>query len=197
MRRSSFEELLLFALSAERLDEEPRTPAPGPGREEESTERTLSRKKSREELDDIEIPDDLQEFVDCFKKSGSDKVPKPIKRLVEWYLENRDKMWICRSGDGHLELTYDRPQLIRHFTEKMDCASHVDIARKTVQNFERCLNSVKPKLIVLESTHGKDLKRIGFAAPETIFGTERSSLSQKVERQLSRRAKKVKSEGDF
>jgi hypothetical protein len=234
LRRSSFESLLLFALNAERLDEDhaPHTPismssvssfssfsslssSSSSLREEESTERMFSARKKAREVDESEMPPELQAFVNCFKRDGSDKVggcnwnpwvshlfvcfllakiPKPIKRLVEWFLDNRDKMWISRSADGHLELTYDRPQLIRFFTGQF--ANHVETARKTVQNFERCLNSVKPKLIVLESTHGKDVKRIGFASPETIFGTERSSLSQKVERQLSRRAKKLKVDMD-
>ena len=112
-------------------------------------------------------------------------------------MENEDKMWICRSADNHLELTYDRPALIKFIATRHE-AVEMDVARKTVQNFERCLNSVKPKLIVLESTHGKDVKRIGFASPELIFGTERSVFTQKVERQLNRRAKKQKSdeEGD-
>lgn len=95
-------------------------------------------------------------------------------------------MWITRTIDGHLELTYDRPQLIRKFA----MTEELDVARKTVQNFERCLHSVKPKLIVLESTHGKDLKRVGFHDPAEIFGTARTMVPQKVERQLVRREKR-------
>ncbi len=151
--------------------------------EEMEEETPVQPRKTRDNSDSRA---DLMDFVDCFKKTGSGKVPKPIVRLVEWFAEHEDKMWILRNADNHLELAYDRPQLIQCFTS----SSELETARKTVQNFERCLNSVKPKLVVLESTHGKDIKRIGFAAPEVIFGTERTIVSQKVERQLSRRTKK-------
>ena len=134
---------------------------------------------------------DLEDFLELFKKPGSDKIPKPIVRLKEWYAENRDKMWIARTADGHLELTYDRPSLIRKFAQSSEAAENkLEVARKTVQNFERCLNSVKPKLIVLESTHGKNLKRVGFQAPEEIFGSARTSVPKKVERQQIRREKR-------
>ncbi len=159
--------------------------------EEESTERPSSRKKARE--DQRTMPAELGEFVECFRRAGAGKVPKPIVRLVEWFQDNEDKMWIVRSSDNHLELTYDRPLLIRRLAER-DGGVHLQTARKIVQNFERCLNSVKPKLVVLESTHGKDIKRIGFAVPEVIFGSARTVASAKVERQLSRRAKKHKTE---
>lgn len=66
----------------------------------------------------------------------------------------------------------------------------LEAARKIVQNFERCLNTVKPKLVVLESTHGKDIKRVGFENPETLFGTPRSVVSKKMERALIRREKR-------
>jgi hypothetical protein len=145
---------------------------------------TQPRKTQRDFTSDARA--NLMDFVECFKKIGSGKVPKPIARLVEWFEMHDDKMWIVRNADNHLELAYDRPQLIQCFAG----AGELDSARKTVQNFERCLNSVKPKLVVLESTHGKDVKRIGFAAPELIFGTQRTVVSQKVERQQSRRTKK-------
>jgi hypothetical protein len=112
------------------------------------------------------------EFIDVFKKK-EDKLPKTIKRLVSWFRDNLDKMWVVRTTDNHLELTYNRPRLIRESDPDLDAA------RKIVQNFERCLNAVTPKLIVLESTHGTEIKRIGFKTPETIFGSARSTLSPK------------------
>ena len=64
--------------------------------------------------------------------SRSNKVPKPIKRLSRWYLDNQDKMWIKRTDDGHLELAYDRPQLIRKFASSETAENKLDAARKTV-----------------------------------------------------------------
>jgi hypothetical protein len=157
-----------------------------------SKKRALYNDKRKNDLEEHNdnLPSDLEEFVDLFRKPGSEKIPKPIKRLTRWFLENQDKMWINRTDDGHLELTYDRPQLIRKFASDDQSDNNLENARKKVQNFERCLNSVKPKLIVLESTHGKDVKRVGFFSPEIIFGSARTSIPKKVERQLIRREKR-------
>ena len=206
--QSSFEDLMRYALMDVSSEQET-TSAPSSQSQVEQISSSLSdsiahqsmslpqsamkKKRTRERPESLgdatgdDIPADLSEFVNLFKK-GSKKIPKPIKRLSKWYVENRDKMWIMRTEDGHLELTYDRPQLIRKMANSAENSGEnkMELARKTVQNFERCLNSVKPKLIVLESTHGKDLKRVGFFEPVAIFGSARSVIPRKVERQEHR-----------
>ena len=52
-------------------------------------------------------------------------------------------------------------------------------------------NFVCPHLFpTRQSTHGKDVKRVGFFNPEEIFGSSRTVLPKKVERQQERRDKR-------
>ena len=116
---------------------------------------------------------ELREFTALFKRPGKHTLPKPIQKLDTWVRENQDEMSVQKTSKGHLELKYDRPQLIKKFARQTDAFRQIvgyENALRKVQNFERCLMSVKRKLVVLQTTHGSDkIKRIGFENPDSVF----------------------------
>ena len=103
---------------------------------------------------DLEILSDellFQSFIDQFTdKKG--RMRKPIRRLVEW----RQKYGhFCIKVIGkHIILSYDRKAIMKQLHE------NDEEARKIMQNFERCLMSVKPQLYTIQSTHGNEEKYI-------------------------------------
>ncbi|MCE5294076.1 MAG: hypothetical protein LLF94_05625 [Chlamydiales bacterium] len=128
------------------------------------------------QVTDSEVEDpftDLRAFTALFMKPGKNKLPRPIRRLDTWVRDNQDEMWVQKTSKGHLELKYDRPQLIKKFARQTDGFRKIvgyENALRKVQNFERCLMSVKRKLVVLQTTHGSDkIKRIGFENPDSVF----------------------------
>ncbi|MCE5295192.1 MAG: hypothetical protein LLF94_11355 [Chlamydiales bacterium] len=116
---------------------------------------------------------ELREFTALFKRPGKHTLPKPIQKLDTWVRENQDEMWVQKTSKGHLELAYNRPELINKLASKTDEFGKIVGYReglRIVQNFERCLTSVTRKLIVLHTTHGSDkIKRIGFENPDSVF----------------------------
>ncbi len=102
-------------------------------------------------------------------------MPRPVARLAELAEANPDHVWVSRNAENHLELAYERSELIRRLAESDD-AHQMAVAKKRVVNLERGLKMMSPKLKVLETTHGRrDVKRLGFASPELVFGTQREA----------------------
>ena len=95
----------------------------------------------------------FDEFIELFRRPNR-KIPKTIRRLILWRHDYFLEIYVIKTPDNQLELCLDRVALLED--------RQVDL--KTLQSFERCLASVKPKLIVLASTHDRrnPIKRYGF-----------------------------------
>lgn len=109
---------------------------------------------------------DFDAFCELFRKANS-KLAGPIINLIAWQQKYPAEIYVIRTADDHLELCVNRAAILDEHGAKL----------KTLQHFERCLASVKPKLVVLQSTHKRSnpIKRYGFRDTVKIFGTERST----------------------
>ncbi|MBA3756758.1 MAG: hypothetical protein H0X02_11225, partial [Nitrosomonas sp.] len=77
----------------------------------------------------------FENFAELFRIVAKNKLPKPIINLVEWHRQYPEEIYVVRTADQHLELAFDRSALLTNHRIRL----------KVVQNFERCLMSVKPK----------------------------------------------------
>jgi len=98
---------------------------------------------------EIESSSTFTNFIKPFKlKNG--KYPKTINKLIKLHIEYPTHIYAIYE-DNVFILCIKRPALIKVF-EKIH--RDYDYALTIIQNFERCLMLVKPKLKVLQSTHG-------------------------------------------
>lgn len=120
--------------------------------------------------------DDFDSFVNLFRKSNG-KIPITIQKLIVWHKLYPEYMYIARTRNDHLELHINR-----------DAIMNDGVELKTLQNFERCLREVSPKLMVLQTTHSfkNPTKVYGFKDPMEIFGSDRVVLGFKEQKARKR-----------
>jgi len=127
---------------------------------------------------DIHQDDEFDAFIDLFRKTNG-KISMTIRNLVILRDQFPEDITIVRSPNDHLELHINREALI-----------YDGLELKVLQNFERCLRGVSPRLIVLQTTHScsNTVKIYGFKDPVNVFGSDRTLVTKK-ERKLRKKAK--------
>lgn len=110
----------------------------------------------------------LDTFCELFRKQNG-KLATPIINLIAWQQKYPAEIYVIKTTDEQLELCFDRVALLDDHQVNL----------KKLQLFERCLASVKPRLIVLQSTHNRvnTVKRYGLRDPAAGFGTIQSSIN--------------------
>lgn len=119
--------------------------------------------------------ENFEAFVELFRKLNG-KIAQPICNLMAWRKKYLAEIYVIKTDDNHLELCINRISLINNH----------GVGRKRMQCFDRCLATVKPKLIVLQSTHShaNPIKRYGFQDPLTLFGSEKSSITLRESKRI-------------
>ena len=101
-------------------------------------------KRTRELIDELESQlkeDVFNSFIELFRKSNG-KLPQPIQNIINLNKTHPDKIYIVLNDKHYLELHIKRRLLIQSGLELRE-----------LQNFERSLRNMKPRLTVIQSTH--------------------------------------------
>jgi hypothetical protein len=93
---------------------------------------------------------DILKFAELFRRQRDNRLPVPIKNLLLWHQKYPDEIYVTKNSQTQeLELCIDRISLMKQH----------QVPLTVMQCFERCLLSVKPKMVVIQTTHGHDIKK--------------------------------------
>lgn len=101
-------------------------------------------------IEESEEDADILKFTELFRRQRDNRLPVPIKNLLLWNQKYPDEIYVTKNSQTQeLELCIDRISLMKRH----------QVPLTVMQCFERCLLSVKPKMVVIQTTHGHDIKK--------------------------------------
>jgi hypothetical protein len=115
-----------------------------------STVETTKLTKLLKLIEEVDNGENFTAFVELFRRHPDGRLPLPLRNLILWQQQYPDEIYVTRNSQTQeLELCIERVNLIQRH----------EIPLKVVQCFERCLMSVKPKMAVIQTTHGHPIKK--------------------------------------